>query len=179
VASLKYIVSVVLLLSTVAVGEGNRHNRAPGTRGKGEIGSSSGTPMRGRGSSGEYGQGKVRQLRCLNGDYTARVAGYYRGGGIAKVTDAYVSLDISLVAGDGQPGNLRAENLSCIGPYFSGEGLLLGKPVMVRGRLDAAKASRLTATFFVSGDRAGRIIAILPPTIDPGDEHWNDPGPGK
>jgi hypothetical protein len=39
---------------------------------------------------------------------------------------------------------------------------LLGEPVLVHGRLDAAKSSRLVATYRGEGAHAGRVIGTLP-----------------
>lgn len=149
------IVTIVLLMSAVAVS-------APGGNGKGN----NSNPGKG------HAYGKKRQSRSQNGSYTARVAGYFTGLGTAEVGDESVSLRVGLTAPGGISGELRAENLAINGPYFSGTGTAIGKAVVIRGRLDAAKASRLVATFRSSDGRLGRLVATLPGEV--GDEHWDD-----
>ena len=120
---------------------------------------------------GREGKGK-RQDRVQNGSYVATVRGEFRGTGTADVREDKVSLHLSVKLPDGRSGDIIADDLPCSGPYFSGPGTLFGEPLFVRGRLDAAKASRLTATFYTAGGTGGRIVGSLPGDL--GDPSWND-----
>jgi hypothetical protein len=133
------------------------------------------------GPNGPAGPGRTRipghrQDRVKNGSYMTIVAGYYTGTGSAEVTDDKVSLKANLVAPDGRAAQLCATNLVVDGPYFYGTGTILDEVVQVSGRLDAARASRLVATFTGNGGHDARIVGNLPAAIDAGDDHWDEPG---
>lgn len=65
---------------------------------------------------------------------------------------------------------LVAPALVIDGPYFSGIGTAMGKTIMIEGRLDAAKASRLMAQYHSTTGQVGRIVATLP--ADSGNDSW-------
>ena len=112
-----------------------------------------------------------RQDRSKNGSYDATLVGFLSGSGTAEVGDDHVMLKVDVIDSNGIVGKLVAD-LPANGPYFSGQGTCFGQSVSVNGRLDAAKASRLAATFYLSNGRTGRIVAKLP--SDPGDDNWID-----
>ena len=114
-----------------------------------------------------------RQERAKNGSYVTVVAGFYTGTGTAEVKDDKVSIKAEVVADDGRKGVFIANNLMFEGPYFSGAGMILDESVQVHGRLDAARASRLTATFTAPNGRAGRVVGKLPAALDAGDDNWD------
>lgn len=116
--------------------------------------------------------GEGRQTRSLNGTYTATASGSYRGTGTATVDEDGVSFQIDVVAADGSTGKLIVSKLAIDGPYFSGAGSAIGHVIAISGRLDAAKASRLVATYAGANGEAGRITGILPD--DAGDPDWDD-----
>jgi hypothetical protein len=115
-----------------------------------------------------------RQTRSKDGDYNARVAGCYCGRGNAVVNNQSVSLDLTIRSEDGLTGSLVASGLTIDGPYFSGWGSAFGSAVYVHGRLDAARASRLVATFTSADGHSAQIVGTLPASIDSGDDSWND-----
>jgi hypothetical protein len=116
--------------------------------------------------------GKVRQARSENGTYNVNIVGFYRGSGTATVDEASVSLKATVTGSDGTTGNLDAANLTLDGPYFTGTGTINGKNATIRGRLDAAKSSRLVASYHIEGRNNGRIVGTNP--ADKGDDKWND-----
>jgi hypothetical protein len=125
-------------------------------------------------SGGSHGHnGHHRQDRVRNGTYGAMIGGFYKGTGSADVGDDRVSISAAITSRDGATGELIANDLVVEGPYFSGQGTILGQPMTIIGRVDAPRASRLTATFFVSDGHAGRIAARLPSDQDAGDDTWN------
>jgi hypothetical protein len=130
------------------------------------------------GAAGGKGKGKAnhgpRQARSRDGDYNARVAGYYCGRGNAVVDDRSVSLSLTIRAEDGTSGPLIASGLTIDGPYFSGSGTAFGYPIYIHGRLDAARASRLVATFTSDDGHSAQIVGTLPATVDKGDDSWDD-----
>jgi len=127
-------------------------------------------PKSGKHSGHGHGHGHVRQDRAQNGDYSAVVGGCYAGGGTAAVTDDKVTITATITARDGVTGQFSATDMLLDGPYFNGTGTAMGHEVKIYGRVDAPRASRLVATFFVSDGHPGRIVAKLP--SDPGDDGW-------
>ncbi|MBC8106513.1 MAG: hypothetical protein H7Z14_07985 [Anaerolineae bacterium] len=130
-----------------------------------------GGPTRTRGGTGH------RQERAKNGSYVTILAGSYNGTGMADVKDDKVSIRADVLTSDGRSGRFVANNLMFDGPYFHGLGTIMGETVQVNGRLDAARASRLTATFTLSDGRAARVVGNLPAAIDAGDDNWDEEGP--
>ena len=113
-----------------------------------------------------------RQDRCRDGTYTLVIRGYYTGQGTAEVRETTIRIDAEVRTPDGQVGRLNG-TFPASGPYFGGRGRVMRDPnAMVYGRVDAAKASRLAATFQDSSGHAARVVATLP--SDPGDETWDD-----
>lgn len=124
--------------------------------------------------SGSHGHnGHHRQDRAQNGTYSALVGGFFKGIGTAEVTDDAININATITTRDGLSGSVIAVNLPVDGPYFSGQGVVMGHSFTIRGRVDAARASRLVATFFVDDGHTGRIVAKLPSDQDPGDDGWN------
>jgi hypothetical protein len=119
---------------------------------------------------GQGGSRVIRQDRCKDGVYNAKVGGYYTGTGTADVAADRVVLDITVKTADGATGRLRG-TFPTNGPYFGGNGNIMRGNIVVRGRVDAARASRVVATFWDDTGHAGRIYGTLP--SDPGDETWN------
>jgi hypothetical protein len=120
-----------------------------------------------------------RQDRAKNGSYVTVIAGFYNGTGTAEVKDDRVSIKAEVTRSDGRTGVLVAPNLTVDGPYFYGSGTILGEAVQVSGRVDAARASRLTATFAGSDGRAARVVGNLPGALDTGDENWDGDDAGR
>ena len=116
--------------------------------------------------------GKVRQGRSENGTYNVNIVGFYRGSGTATVEETSVSLKGTVTGSDGSVGTLDATKLDIDGPYFTGTGTINGKNATIRGRLDAAKSSRLVASYHIEGRNNGRIVGTNPK--DKGDDKWND-----
>lgn len=132
----------------------------------------------GSGGSSNGGNGSTttgRQSRVKNGDYKARVVGFYRGAGVASVNNQCVNIRITVEAADGRKGELVLNNLPATGAYFTGSGTMLGQSVKLDGRVDAARASRLVATFTVADGRTGRLVANLPADVDAGNDNWENP----
>jgi len=115
--------------------------------------------------------GKARQGRSENGAYVVQIAGTFHGTGQAIVAEAAVSITAPVSNSDGTTGEFSAPGLTIDGPYFSGTGYIFGKPMTVRGRIDAARQSRVSATYYVDG-HGGRFIAELPPGVDTPDDEW-------
>ena len=132
------------------------------------------------GHGGSHGHnGHHRQDRVRNGTYVAIVGGFYKGTGSADVNDDRVNLNATLTSRDGVSGQLVANDLMVEGPYFTGNGVAMGQNVHIDGRVDAARASRLTATVFFAADgHTARVVARLPSDQDPGDDTWNHHGKG-
>lgn len=114
-----------------------------------------------------------RQDRAKNGSYAAVIAGFYTGTGTADVRDDKVSIKAEVRGSDGRSGQFIATNLMFDGPYFYGSGTVMDEPVQVNGRVDAARASRLTATFIAANGHDGRVVGKLPATLDAGDDDWD------
>lgn len=114
--------------------------------------------------------GGRRQTGAQNGEYELRALGHYAGTGKADVDATEVSLRIYLKGDNGVLERLEVNDLDVEGPYFSGNGTLGSKTVQIFGRLDAAKASRFTATFRVSDGHVGRLVGTLP--ADTGNPNW-------
>lgn len=122
------------------------------------------------GASTSCPPGGRRQTGAQNGEYDLRALGHYSGTGKADVDATEVSLRIYLKGSNGVPERLEVNDLDVDGPYFSGFGTLGSKTVRIFGRLDAARASRFTATFRVSDGSVGRLIGTLP--TDTGNPNW-------
>jgi hypothetical protein len=116
----------------------------------------------------------VRQTRAKNGNYITIVAGDFSGTGNAEVKDDKVSINADVLTCDGRAGKFTATNLTVEGPYFYGVGTVLGLTVQVSGRVDAARASRLLATFTAGDGKAARVVGNLPAAFDAGDDGWDD-----
>lgn len=108
-------------------------------------------------------QGRSRPANSENGVYKITIAGTFRGVGSATVTEDSVSFDVDVITKDGS-GKFTASSLTTDGPYFSGTGTAIGQIVSIQGRLDAGKASRLTATYTGANGESGRIVGTLPPS---------------
>lgn len=128
----------------------------------------------GNGHGHKNGKGQKRQDRAKNGDYNLVVAGNFTGNGTANVSEDAVSIQVSITDDSGGKLNLNAQNLPWDGPYFSGTTKIKGRDVAIYGRVDAARASRLIATFSLPDGSGGRIIGTLPESIDPPDDNWKD-----
>jgi hypothetical protein len=129
------------------------------------------------GLGGRFTPGR-RSPRSSDGNYQVVVTGYYFGQGSGTITDTTVTLSVPLKADDGSTPTLQAPSLTIDGTYFSGTGTIGSATANIQGRLDAARASRLTATFKTSDGHFGRIAGTLP--SDPNtDDNWDTPhGPG-
>src|SRR4051794_40832812 len=144
------IIVIVLMSTAVAVcASGDKKNSGNGN---------------GNGNGHKQGKnGKVRQARSGDGDYSVRLVGAYKGTGTAEVSEDTISFDASITTADGVKGQLSARGLPIDGPYFAGNGTAMGRPIFVRGRLDAAKSSRLVANYRDPETHlAGRIVGTLP-----------------
>jgi hypothetical protein len=129
----------------------------------------------GSSTGGRFTPGR-RSPRSSDGNYQITVTGYYFGQGSGAITDSMVSLSVPLKADDGSTTTLQAPSLTINGTYFSGTGTVGTATAMIQGRLDAARASRLTATFKTSDHHFGRIAGTLP--SDPNtDDNWDAHGP--
>jgi hypothetical protein len=115
-----------------------------------------------------------RQTRAKNGNYLTIIAGDFSGSGNAEVKDDKVSINADVLTSDGRSGKFTANSLTVDGPYFYGVGTVLGETVQVSGRVDAARASRLVATFAAGDGKAARVVGNLPPAVDAGDDGWDD-----
>jgi hypothetical protein len=153
-----------------------------GGGGAGSEGGSSGSSGSGKGSDNHDDEkshkpgtgnqsGRTRAKASHNGEYIGLVVGTLQGTGTISVNEDDISFSIPIVSEAGQSGTFSAAKLAINGPYFAGSGTAFGKPVIIRGRLDAAKASRLTAEFQGSAGMNGRIVGTLPG--DPGNPAWN------
>jgi hypothetical protein len=131
----------------------------------------------GSSTGGRFTPGR-RSPRSSDGSYQINVSGYYFGQGTGAITDTTVSLTVPLKADDGSTPTLQAPSLTINGTYFSGTGTIGNATANIMGRLDAARSSRLTATFKTSDGHFGRIAGTLP--ADPNtDNNWDMPhGPG-
>lgn len=128
------------------------------------------------GKGGGPGGKEHRSPRSQDGSYTLTISGFYKGTGTASVSAAAVSITAQVNSEGGATTTFKAENLVIAGPYFSGTGTVGETAITVKGRLDAAQASRLAATYS-SEKRRGRIVGTLP--SDPGDEKWKDDDKSK
>ena len=131
------------------------------------------------GNAHKNSKGQKRQDRAKNGRYNAMIAGNFRGTGTADVWDDSVSIDATLTDESGTSYLLTAPNLAVDGPYFSGAGRIGPNEVTVSGRVDAARASRLSAYIVFSDGRGSRVIGTLPPSVDPPDDNWRDNNDGN
>ena len=116
--------------------------------------------------------GERRPPRSNDGAYSLRISGYYKGSGTANVTRQNVSITADLKTEDGTAATLKAESLLIDGTYFSGEGTIGGAKVTIKGRLDAARISRLVAFYKIGDSHRGRIVGILP--SDSPNDKWED-----
>jgi hypothetical protein len=114
--------------------------------------------------------GGRRQSGAQNGEYLVSVYGYYSGSGKADIDATEVSIRVVVTGKDGTTQRLEIRDLQTEGPYFAGNGTIGSKPVRITGRLDAARSSRVTATFSDSDGHYGRIVGTLPE--DAGNDHW-------
>jgi hypothetical protein len=144
-------------------GNGGGNN---GNNGGGNGNNGGGNGNGGSGSAGNSGRGNAfgrrRQGRSHNGQYQIVIAGTVKGTGQATVRDDTVSFSVTVTAADGTTGTFDAAGLIIDGPYFSGQASVLGQLVEIHGRLDAAKSSRLIASFRGDGPHVGRVVGSLP-----------------
>jgi hypothetical protein len=119
-----------------------------------------------------------RQGRSRNGTYAITVRGFYTGTGTATVSPTSIQLAGTVYEPSGQSRQLDI-TVNVSGPYVSGTGNLGPGALMVVGRLDAARMSRLVCTYRgatvpgePSGFRTGRIAGSLP--TDVADEGWDE-----
>ena len=111
--------------------------------------------------------------RSVDGTYSINVSGFFTGNGTASVTATAVSITATVTVDGGGTVTLQSEALPLSGPYFEGKATAGSDTVLIKGRLDAAKASRLLATYSTVGDtRRGRIAGTLP--TDKPIDAWND-----
>jgi hypothetical protein len=119
---------------------------------------------------------RPRMTRVQQGRFDAIVGGYWSGKGRADVSRNTVRVIVEVTTEDGQQGMLQAMALRVRGQYFSGPGTLMGRPVMIFGRLDAARASRLTALVSDPHGNFCRLVGTNP--ADKGDPNWAAPPSG-
>lgn len=131
-------------------------------------------PGNGKGKKNKHGES--RQTRSENGNYSISSVGTFKGQGAATIGEDGVSFTIDVSTIDGSKGQMIASKLAVDGPYFSGNATAMGRTIAISGRLDAAKASRLNASYVGNTGDAGRITGTLPE--DAGDTDWDEP-PGK
>jgi len=124
----------------------------------------------GKGKGGPNGKEK-RSDRSKDGEYTIAVSGYYKGTGTATVSPDNVSITANVQHDGGPTLTLTAPSLKVDGPYFIGDGTVEGNKITVKGRLDAARMSRLAATYN-SAQVRGRIAGTFPG--DTPDDDWKD-----
>jgi hypothetical protein len=151
-----------------AGGAGNPNNGNPGQGNSGSQGNAGGSAAVGAPGVGAPPRAnnnplaRRRQTRAHNGEYHVVISGTVQGSGQATVRDDSVSFTLIVTSADGMSGTFAAEGLLIDGPYFSGQATLLGEVVLVRGRVDAARSSRLVATFRGDATHIGRVIGSLP-----------------
>lgn len=185
----RYIAIVLFTSAAIALaGNGNGNNgNGNGNGGPNGNGNGNGNNGNGNGNNGNgngNGNGKnnspknkkggARQSRSANGPYQLTVAGSFSGTGNATVTDTTVSLIATISDGQGHSGQLVVSNMLIDGPYFTGTGTVMGKPMTVHGRLDAAQASRFACTYCTDDGYSGRAAGALPAATDPPDTTWQD-----
>jgi hypothetical protein len=171
--------TIILTLIVGLLAVGVRADDSPGGDGSGGGGSGSpggpGPTSHGgasRGAPGGPSGHERRAARSQDGSYSLIISGYYKGTGTATVTATSVSLSGTVKGPDGVDVPLSTDALTLSGPYFSGSGTIGSAKIQIKGKLDAAKASRLGATFeTLAGNHAGRIFGTLP--SDTGDANWN------
>jgi hypothetical protein len=117
-------------------------------------------------------RGERRPPRSNDGAYALRISGYYRGSGTASVTRQAVSITADVKTEGGTAATLKAESLVIDGTYFSGEGTVGDAKVTITGRLDAARISRLVASYKAGDSHRGRIVGVLP--SDSPNDKWDD-----
>jgi hypothetical protein len=167
---------IALLAISVRADQGPGGGSGGGNGGGGgdDGGGGSSTENHGNGSSrGNPGgpNGKDRRNgRSKDGAYTIVISGFFKGQGTATVSATTVTLTGDVKAPDGSTATLTSDALTISGPYFSGTGTIGGEKIKIKGRLDAARASRLVATYAGEKHR-GRIAGTLP--SDPGDDSWD------
>jgi hypothetical protein len=149
---------------------GNGNNGNSGSNGNAGNGNPAANPGNPNGNPGanpaprpaQNALARRRQIRSHNGQYEIIIAGSVRGVGQATVTDNSVSFSVQVTAPDGTVGSFDATNLFIEGPYFSGPAILFGQSVLVHGRLDAPRSSRLLAIYRGEGAQIGRVVGTLP-----------------
>lgn len=175
-------IAVAFLIALLAIsvradqGPGGGGGNGGGNGGGDDGGNGNSTDAHGGGSSrgapgGPNGKDR-RNGRSKDGAYTISVSGFYKGQGTASVTATTVTLTGDVKGPDGTTATLTTDALVISGPYFSGTGTIGGEKIKIKGRLDAARASRLVATY-ASDTHRGRIAGTLP--TDPGDDGWDKP----
>lgn len=139
-------------------------------------GGGSGAHQSNPGGGAGHGGVRPRVNGALVGRFNAVVAGAVTGAGRADVDRTMVRVNIAVSTEDGRQGTLIAPALPISGRHFAGPGQLMGQPVQVFGRLDSAKASRLSALVVTIDGQFIRLVGFNP--ADPGNPNWATP-PGN
>lgn len=101
---------------------------------------------------------------CAMGTFGLTARGTLSGEGKAEIDSAEVSVHLFLRTVDGTEIRIDASDLPRRGVYFSGPAAINGRLGTVFGRLDLARASRISATFTTldSHPIAGRFFGTFP-----------------
>jgi hypothetical protein len=127
-----------------------------------------------RGAPGGPSGKEYRSGRSADGAYTVNISGYFTGTGTASVSASTVTIS-GTVNFDGGTVSFQSEALNLSGPYFEGNATAGNSKLLIKGKLDATKQSRLTATYSTVGDNHhGRIAGTLP--TDTPVDNWDDNG---
>jgi len=158
-------ITIAFLIACFAISF--RADQGPGGGGSGGGGDSSGGPGpsaggTSRGTPGGPSGHDRREARSADGTYSINVSGFYKGTGTATVTATSVTITANVKSESGDTVTLQSEALTVSGPYFSGNGTVGDNKITIKGRLDAAKISRLVATFKTTDNHHGRIAGTLP-----------------
>lgn len=89
----------------------------------------------------------VKASGCAIGTFDLHSGGIYHGNGSAEVDTTEVSIHLFLLMPDGRQFRVDATDMPRNGNYFSGAAAIDGRKGTVFGRLDLARASRVSATF--------------------------------
>jgi hypothetical protein len=162
-------IAVAFMIALLAVGARADQGGDDNNGGNGPSNSHGGGT---KGQPGGPSGHEKRSARSNDGSYNLTVSGFYKGTGTASVSATAVTLTGQVKSEGGELVPLQTEALQLSGPYFSGKGTIGGAEVAISGKLDAAKVSRLTATYKTPDNHRGRIAGTLP--TDTPDEKWND-----
>jgi hypothetical protein len=133
------------------------------------------TPVGGthRGAPGGPSGKEYRSGRSADGTYTVNISGYFTGTGTASVNSTAVTISGTVTIDGGGTVSFQTEALNLSGPYFEGNGTAGSSKLLIKGKLDATKQSRLTAGYSTVGDNHhGRIAGSLP--TDKSVDNWDD-----